>query len=115
MGEIKEEVIALCGKLWTWACLILLGMVGMISTNMYVGKKMTFKQALGSFGVSFFIGSLTSILCYVMEWERMSFVLVPFATLISDKVIMGIMAFNWQHSIKEALKDYIKNLVKKWK
>lgn len=90
-------------------------MVGMFSHNLYIGKKMSFKQALGSFGISFFIGALTSISCYLMDWDRVSMWLVPFATLLADKIMMAVIALNWEKSITYTIKAYIKSVVKKWK
>ncbi len=90
-------------------------MVGMFSHNLYIGRKMTFKEAIGAFGVSFFVGALVSIWCYYAEWERVSMWLVPFSTLLADKVMMAVMAYNWQKSIKEGLTDFLRGILKKLK
>lgn len=115
MADIRDELFALFGKLWTWVCLILLGMIGMFSHNLYTGKKMTFKQAMGSFGVSFFVGALTSLFCYFQEWEKAAVWLVPFATLLSDKIMLAVFAFDWERNIKDSIVDFLKGIISKIK
>ena len=87
----------------------------MFSHNLYVGRKMSFKEAIGAFGISFFIGALVSIVCYYQQWDRISMWLVPFSTLLADKVMMTIMAYNWQKNLKEAITDFLKEMLKRLK
>jgi hypothetical protein len=115
MTDIKDELLTLFSKIWTWVCLILLGMVGMFSHNLYVGRKMTFREAIGSFGVSFFVGVLTSLLCYLQEWDKAGVWIVPFATLLSDKIMMAILALDWDKNIKEWIVDFLKGVISKLK
>ena len=87
----------------------------MFSHNLYVGRKMTFKEAVGSFGISFFVGILASLWCYYMEWDKVSMWLVPFSTLLADKIMMAILAYNWQRTFKDGITDILKGLLKKFK
>lgn len=115
MEEVKNELWAALLKLWgsisTWFLLIGLGLLGMIGHNLHTGKKMSFARYLGSIMVAIFVGILTSILCYVKQWDRLGTILVPVMTLVSEKVILAIYSFEWQNSIKE----FIKGWISKWK
>ena len=109
MSEIKEEVIALFSKIWVWAALIFTGMIGMVSSNLFTSRKLTFWQIVGSLGLAFFIGVTVSIICYFYEWDKAGMVLVPMCTLLSEKIVVALLAINWEKNIKETVKNKLKN------
>lgn len=113
--SVKDEFIIgftkILGAAWTWACLILVGLVGMLGHNLYLGRKLSFWQSVGSVLVSVFVGIITSIICHMNDWISVGAVAVPVMTLVADKVMMAIISFNWQGNIKQLLKDWIS----KWK
>lgn len=108
MSDIKSELIAVLSKIWTWLLLIFLGMVGMFSHNIYTAKKLTWKQTIASLGLSFFIGSITSIICYLNDWGKLGVVLVPMLTLLSDRITLAVMAYNWKGFIWDTIDNWRK-------
>lgn len=109
LEEAKTEAIALLSKIWVWAALIFIGMIGMVSSNLFTSRKLTFWQVVGSLGLAFFVGVTVSMVCYFYEWERAGMVLVPMCTLLSEKIVVAVLAINWEKNIKETLKNKLKN------
>ena len=81
-------------KWWAWAAWIAIGMVGKIGLSLYNGEKLSFWKFMGSTMVACFVGYVASILCMEHCPSQGAFI-VPIATLTSDRIVMMIMAFNW--------------------
>lgn len=119
MADIKHEIwtgfIKFVTSAGTMLVLAVLSVLTLLGNNMYLGKKMSFFQAIGSLMVALFVGFSTSIICYVYEVGKVGNIIVPIATLAADKIMMAIIAFDWSKSIKSALRDWLRSISNKLK
>lgn len=92
MENWKEEIALLWGKIWFWAALIGLGFIGKLSYDIKMKKKFTVVTFFSTLGIAVFIGYLASALCAWKGWKDEAMVLVPIATLASEKCIEILIA-----------------------
>ena len=112
MSEWKSELAALFSKIYVWLGLIFVGMIGVISNNLFTSRRLTIGQIIGSLGLAFFVGVLVSVVCSTYEWDRAGAILVPTATLLSEKIVNALMSVNWEKSFKEGFKEWLKSRLK---
>lgn len=106
----KPEIIALITKWWVWLCYILLGIVAQFSYALIQKRKISIWQALGQAGISIFIGVLASLWCQKHSPENGALI-VPIATLLSDKIIAAFYGMNLPRIFSDILgywQDYFK-------
>ncbi len=92
MENLKDELLLLWGKIWIWAALITLGLIGKLSYDIKMKKKFTFITFLSTLGIAVFIGYLASAFCIYKGWERQGMLIVPVSTLLSEKGIEILIA-----------------------
>ena len=103
MEDFKNEFIAFFSKLWITIFYIFIGIIAKFSFDLITGKRITFWQAIGSVGISLFIGFLSSVYCANYHPNLTPYV-VPIATLSSEKIFLAIMAIDWSKMIDVILK-----------
>lgn len=64
-----------------------------------MGKKITLIQAFASAGIALFVGFVVSVICVQQDMEKQGMWIVPCATLISDKLVMAFIAFDWKGTL----------------
>lgn len=108
MEEFKEQLYTLLVKWWAYPIYIMLGLVGKFGHDLSKGVRMPWWKVFSSIFIAVFVGFLTSVWCE-NNYSHLAPILVPTATLLSDKIITAIM------SIKtETIREFIfKNISKK--
>lgn len=113
MEKITHELWLFLTKISTLLALIFIGLIGKFSMMVLSGKKITFLQAVAASGSAFFIGVLSWQLCKVWGLQEKANFIVPFATLLSDKLIIIIFTFDWDKHLKKAMHDML-NYARGW-
>lgn len=111
MAEVKEEILTFLSKVWAWLIYILIGLMAKYSYDFMTGKKITFLQAMASAGIALFVGFIASVICLHNGYEQQGMWVVPCATLVSDKIVMALFAFDYKGTIG----DWLKYWSDKWK
>lgn len=101
MAEIKEEFLTFISKIWVWILYVLVGLMCKYSLEIRNGKKMTLAQALAGAGIAFFVGFIASVICIQNDMEKQGMWIVPLATLVSDKIVLALMAIDYKETIGE--------------
>lgn len=96
MEQIKNELITFCTKGAAWFFLVILGLMGKFSYDIYTGRKITLSHALASTGLAFFVGYITFILCQRHGLQEDCKWIVPIATLLCDKVVLAAVSVDWK-------------------
>lgn len=91
----KTDFIALFSKFWVWIFYILSGIIAKFSFDLVRGKKISFWQALGTTGISLFVGSLASFWCMRHSPDNGAFI-VPVSTLLADKLLTSLFALDYR-------------------
>lgn len=100
MEIIKEEVLAFISKVWIWACYIFIGLIGRLSYNLIMGKRLSWLQIFASIGIALFCGFISSVVCANNFPERGAYV-VPVATLLSEKIVVAFMAVDYKSLVAD--------------
>lgn len=95
MSDFRHEFVAFCSKWWVWLCYIGIGIMGKIFNDLRRKRRMTFWQAIGGVGIAGFVGYLASIWCIKHNPYGGAYI-VPIATLLADKILMYLLALNYQ-------------------
>lgn len=111
MERLSDELASLFTSIWKLTALILLGIVGKFSYSYLTGKRITPVQAISTIGLAVFVGVIAGVLCRKMDFEEQAIWIVPIATLMSDKIIIAIMATD----VKKMLHDWLKYWTNKLK
>lgn len=82
---------------------------------MLTGRKVTIMQAVASTGAAFFIGVVASIVCYYFDMAKAANIIVPLATLLSEKIMIAIFALDVKTAIRETFKEILRSLHNKFK
>lgn len=108
MQEIKKEVILLLTKVWVWCLLVIIGIVGKFSYDITIKKKYTFATFMGTLFLAAFVGYLASVFCANKGWDKAGQIIVPIATLMSEKILQIIIthAHKW---FEKAVKTFFPN------
>ncbi len=96
--DLKHELIALLTKWQTYIFYVLISIMAKLSYDISRNKKMTFWQTMGTIGIAFFIGAITSIVCSMNHFKYEA-IIVPGCTLISDKIVTYFMLLDWNKII----------------
>lgn len=94
MEKATEIFDLLFAKIWNVAAWIFLGLIGKFSMDVMTGKKITVLQALASTGTALFVGVMAHVICAYLDLGSQSAFIVPLATLLSDKIVIALMAMN---------------------
>lgn len=92
MENLKNELLLLWGKIWIWAALIFLGIIGKLSYDIKMKRKLSFLSIAASIGIGVFMGYLASAWCIYMGWQQQGMFLVPMATIASEKGIEAVIS-----------------------
>lgn len=112
MAEIRDEIITLVSKLWTWVVYILLGVMGKFSYDALSGRKMSFLTSLAILGISIFVGAIISMVCAYYEVNKAAAFIVPLGTLLSEKLVISFYAYDWKGTTSDFL-DYWRDKLRK--
>lgn len=112
MADLKNELIATFWKFSTYLVIVVLSVLGMIGNNMYIGKKLTWRQALGLAILAFCSTFVTAIICYKSELGFTGYLITGFVPYACDKIAMAIMAFDWQKGVKATIKGWFRSWLK---
>lgn len=112
MEKWVDELITGFSKIWTWVLYIILGVMGKFSYDALNGRRMSLGVSLGILGLSIFVGAIVSILCVYYEAEKAGAFLVPLCTLLSEKLIVALYAYNWKEFVSDML-GYWRDKLKK--
>lgn len=111
MENFKEELVAFFGKL-AWLYLVLLGLMAKFSYDILTGKRITLWQALASTGLAFFVGYMAYNICIYKGAEEQIKWAVPFASLLSEKIIMAVFSIDWK-ALAQDMANYFSDKLKK--
>lgn len=92
MEEQSKGIFVILGKFGVWIALILLGIIAKFSYDVSIKKKFTFVTVLSTIGIAIFVGYLAAALCVYKKWEKEGMMLVPVATIASEKIVAFIIA-----------------------
>lgn len=98
MSDLRDELLVFFSKVWALFFYVLIGIVAKFSLDLAQGKKISFLQAIGSVGISLFIGFLAAVWCTNNNPSLAPYI-VPIATLSADKIIMVIIGIDWKEFI----------------
>lgn len=108
MEQFKEDFVNMLAKAWIWIMYIVLGIMAQYSYDLINGKRLTRWQRLGTTFIALFIGIMSSLACIESGRERLGMFIVPVATLLSRDIFAVLMTYNWQKTLKDALKGVLK-------
>lgn len=111
MEKWIDEIVTAGSKVWTWVLYVLLGVMGKFSYDALSGRKISFLMSLAILGISVFVGVITSMVCFYYELDRAGAFLVPICTLLSEKLVLAIYAYDWKGFLSDVLgywKDKLK-------
>lgn len=94
-NDVKKELIDFFGRWYLYILYVVLGMIAHISNLVLSKRKITWAQTFASIGAAFVCGCLSSMYCakYAPQY---AVVLVPFFTLVSDKIFAYVSALDYQ-------------------
>lgn len=110
MAEIRDEILNLLSKIWTYIALIALGLIGKFSYDIISGKKITFWQALASAGIAVFIGFMAGAICNYNGWEKQQTIIIPVSTLLSEKIILALFSLDYKGIAADIAKWFTRKL-----
>lgn len=110
MQDFSKEFIAFISKVWVWLLYILIGLLAKFSYDYMAGKRITWIQALCTTFLALFIGYLSAVYCINHNMEKEGMWIVPICTLISDKIVLSIIAFDYKDTVRDWLKYWIDKL-----
>lgn len=73
---------------------VLLGLIGMFSSDLLKNKKFTIWYIIGCTGVAVFVGYISGVWAFAHCKEQAP-IYVPVATLLSNNIISAILAINY--------------------
>lgn len=111
MDNLKQDLISYFYKWWALLLYIMIGLVGKFSYDVMKGKKISIGQAFSGIGLGLFCGFIASSICISNGWEKPAMVIVPMATLLSEKLTIAIFAIDW----KKIAHDWAAYWADKWK
>lgn len=100
--DIINQVVEFIDKWWAWAAWVAIGIVGKMGIDLTRNHKMNFWQWLGSTMSACFIGYLACVFCQA-NYPKQGALIVPIATLISDRIMMFLLSVNWTPIIEIVL------------
>lgn len=92
MQQLKNELWLILMKVWIWGVLIFIGIIAKFSYDVSIKKKYTFATFLSTLGIAVFVGYLASVYCAYRDWTDASKLIVPIATVASERIIEIIVA-----------------------
>lgn len=92
MDGAKKEIALLLGKTWMWLVLIFIGVIAKFSYDVSIKKKFTFATFVSTLFLAAFIGYLASVFCANKGWVDAGKIIVPVATLLSEKILQIIIS-----------------------
>lgn len=100
MEMFKEEIAAFLSKIWVWGVYILIGIIGKFSHDLIMGKRLTWLQIFASIGIALFCGFIASVICMNNFPDKAAYI-VPVATLLSEKIVVALVAVDYKTIISE--------------
>lgn len=113
--NIINEIWELLTKTWIWLSLVGIGIVGKFGMYLQSGKNQSLWALVGSTLIAGFIGYLASIYCMIHypcevgKLNREAALIVPVATLMSDRLITIVSSLNWTTIIELLLQKSAKD------
>lgn len=95
MEIFKEEITAFFSKIWVWGVYILIGIIGKFSHDLIMGKRLSWLQIFASIGIALFCGFIASVICMNNFPDKAAYI-VPIATLLSEKIMVAILAIDYK-------------------
>lgn len=95
MELFKEEIVSFFSKIWVWGLYILIGVIGKFSHDLIMGKRLSWVQVFASIGIALFCGFIASVVCMNHFPEHAAYI-VPISTLLSEKIIVAILAVDYK-------------------
>lgn len=111
MENFKETLVDFFSKL-AWLYLVLLGLMAKFSYEYLTGRKITLWQAVASAGLAFFVGYLAYNICIYKGLENQIKWVVPFSSLLSEKIIIAIFSMDWKEHFSSFI-NYFSDKLKK--
>lgn len=102
-ATIWDEIVTGLSKVWTWGLYILLGIMGKFSYDALSGRKMSFLLSLAIAGLSVFVGIIVALICIQYEMVKAGAIIVPIATLLSEKLVVALYAYDWKTFVADVL------------
>ena len=105
--------IGLIGKSMTVIVAIAFGLFGKLSLDISMGRKLSFWSWLGIFGLSVFVGYMSSVICSYYHLDNASKIIVPIATLFGEKIVeftmlkFGAIAKAWALDNLDSIKKFM--------
>lgn len=114
-GHLIDAIAAFFAKFWTWFFYIFMGLLGKIGLILRGEKKQTFIQDISSLMIAGFVGYLAAVWCMYKYpvpaggYSIQGAIVVPMATLLSDRVISFILNVNWDPVLEFITKVFKKD------
>jgi len=99
--DIINQIWAFFAKTWTWFFYITIGLIGKLGLMIRDDKKANTWAMIGSVMLAGCVGYLAAIYCMANYpapeggYSSVGAIVVPMATLLSDKVITILLNLNW--------------------
>ena len=90
MQHYHDELVQFFTKWSSYIVGTAIGVIGKISFEIGMKRKMSLWQWFGIVGVSIFAGYLVSALCAANGWDAQAGYLVPISTLLGEKLLIYI-------------------------
>lgn len=108
-SSLVNEAIAFFTKTWAWFFYIAIGLIGKFGLMLQNKQKSNGWELLGTTLIAGFVGYLATIYCMVhyppndTGYSVQGAIIVPMATLLSDRVMSFLWNFNWTNILEMIL------------
>lgn len=114
-NDILGDILNTLTKVWLWVAMVGIGIVGKFGIYLQSGQKHSTWKLIGSTMIAGFVGYLASIYCMTYYpshdggLNKQGAIIVPIATLMSDRLMMVILSINWTSIIDAIVAKSIKD------
>ncbi len=114
-NTIFSEAVAFFTKTWAWFFYVAIGLIGKVGLMLQKKKKSTGWELLGTTLIAGFVGYLATIYCMIhypineTGYSVQGAIIVPMATLLSDRVMSFLWNFNWLPILESIIGRKFKN------
>lgn len=90
MNHYTDQFLALIQEFWTYIISTAVGVIGKISYEIGMKRKMSLLQWFAIVGISIFTGYIVSVICVRYQLDEQAGFLVPIATLLGEKILIYV-------------------------
>lgn len=90
MHDPLAEAHALFSKLSTLIVGLIVGIIGKVSYDIAMRRKLTFLQWMGIVGMSIFVGYVTWLWCENAGFKEQMGYIIPVSTLLGEKILVYV-------------------------